>query len=116
MSNVQNNKFAPDYLVTPGEVLAEYLDELRMTKAEFAARTGLTQKTINEIIKAKAPINPEIALKFERPLGRPAHFWSNLERHYQGDLAQRADGSALLAKCSSKNTLLHCKKCQFKKF
>lgn len=91
MSNVQNNKFAPDYLVTPGEVLAEYLDELRMTQTELTDRTGLTKKTISKIIKAKAPINPEIALKFERPLGRPAHFWSNLERHYQYDLSRLDD-------------------------
>lgn len=91
MSNVQNNKFAPDYLVTPGEVLAEYLDELRMTQTELTDRTGLTKKNISKIIKAKAPINPEIALKFERPLGRPAHFWSNLERHYQYDLSRLDD-------------------------
>lgn len=62
-----------------------------MTQTELADRTGLTQKTINEIIKAKAPINPEIALKFERPLGRPAHIWSNLERHYQYDLSRLDD-------------------------
>jgi addiction module HigA family antidote len=91
MSNVQNNKFAPDYLVTPGEVLAEYLDELRMTQTELADRTGLTQKNINAIIKAKATITSETALKLERTLGRPAHFWSNLERHYQYDLSRVDD-------------------------
>lgn len=91
MNDMQNNSFAPDYLVTPGEVLAEYLAELNMTQAELADRTGLTKKTINEIIKAKAPITPETALKFERTLGRPAHFWSNLERNYQDDLTRLAE-------------------------
>jgi len=91
MIDVQKRMFAPDYLVTPGEVLTEYLDDLRMSQAELADRTGLTRKTINEIIKAKAPITPETALKFERTLGRPAHFWSNLERHYQDDLTRLAE-------------------------
>lgn len=98
MNNLQNHKFAPDYLVTPGEVLAEYLDELRMTQAELADRTGLTQKNINKIMKTKAPITPGVALKLERTLGRPAHFWSNLERHYQDDLTQLANGTPLPSK------------------
>lgn len=91
MSSMQTNRFVPDYLVTPGEVLEEYLEELGMTQAELADRTGLAKKTINEIIKAKSPITPETALKLERTLGRPAHFWSNLERQYQDDRARLAE-------------------------
>jgi HTH-type transcriptional regulator / antitoxin HigA len=91
MSSTQTNRFVPDYLVTPGEVLEEYLEDLGMTQAELADRTGLTKKTINEIIKAKSPITPETALKLERTLGRPAHFWSNLERQYQDDRTRLAE-------------------------
>lgn len=85
MSLKGKNTFVPDYLVTPGEVLEEYLESCSMTQAELAARTGLSKKTINEIVKGKSPITPETALKFERPLGRPADFWNNLERQYQED-------------------------------
>ena len=91
MSSMQTNRFVPDYLVTPGEVLEEYLEDLGMTQAELADRTGLAKKTINEIIKAKSPITPETALKLERTLGRPAHFWSNLERQYQDDRTRLAE-------------------------
>ncbi|MFH1913658.1 MAG: HigA family addiction module antitoxin [Pseudomonadota bacterium] len=91
MSSMQTNRFIPDYLVTPGEVLEEYLEELGMTQAELADRTGLAKKTINEIIKAKSPITPETALRLERTLGRPAHFWSNLERQYQDDRTRLAE-------------------------
>lgn len=62
-----------------------------MTQSELADKTGLAKKTINEIIKAKAPITPETALILERALGRPAHFWSHLERQYQDDRARMAD-------------------------
>jgi addiction module HigA family antidote len=79
------NQYAPDYLVLPGEVLVEYLEAYGMTQTELAARTGLTKKTINEIIKGKSPITSETALKLERSLGRPAHFWNNLERQFQED-------------------------------
>jgi addiction module HigA family antidote len=90
MSNTHNN-FVPDYVVTPGEVLSEYLGDAGMTQAELADRTGLAKKTINEIINDKSPITPETALKLERTLGRPACFWSSLERQRQDDKARIAE-------------------------
>jgi addiction module HigA family antidote len=92
MNNMQMaNKYVPDYLVTPGEVLEDYLGYAGITQAALANRTGLSKKTINEIVKAKSAITAETALKFERTLGRPAHFWSNLERQYQEDKVRLAD-------------------------
>ena len=92
MNNMQTvNEYTPDYLVTPGEVLEDYLENAGLTQASLAARTGLSKKTINEIIKAKCAITAETALKFERTLNRPAHFWSNLERQYQEDKTRLAD-------------------------
>jgi len=92
MNNMQTaNKYVPDYLVTPGEVLEDYLGYAGITQAALANRTGLSKKTINEIVKAKSAITAETALKFERTLGRPAHFWSNLERQYQEDKVRLAD-------------------------
>jgi addiction module HigA family antidote len=95
MSNKQTNQYIPDHIVTPGEVLEDYLESLGMTQAELAARTGLTKKTINEIIKGKSPITHETALKFERALGRPAHFWNNLERQFQEDRIRLAEQQRL---------------------
>ena len=97
MAEVMLNEYLPDYLVAPGEVLSDYLDGLKMTQAELAARTGLTKKTINEIIKGKAPISPETSLKLERALGRPAHFWNNLEAQFQENRARLAEEIRLKA-------------------
>jgi addiction module HigA family antidote len=92
MNNVQAvNNYVPDYLVAPGEILEDYLEYSRLTQTSLAERTGLSKKTINEIIKAKSAITAETALKFERTLGRPAHFWSSLERQYQEDKTRLAD-------------------------
>lgn len=68
MADTMLNQYVPDYLVTPGEVFEDYLEGFDMTQAELAARTGLTKKTVNEIIKGKSPITPETALKLERSL------------------------------------------------
>jgi addiction module HigA family antidote len=91
MSSTRINQYCPDYLTTPGEVLLDYLEDLGMTQAELADRTGLAKKTINEIVRGKSQITPETARKLEKVLGRPAHFWSNLERQYQDDKARLAE-------------------------
>ncbi|MFH0872549.1 MAG: HigA family addiction module antitoxin [bacterium] len=95
MTETMLNQYVPDYLVTPGEVLEEYLEAYGMAQAELAARTGLAKKTINEIIKGKSPITPETALKLERSLGRPAHFWNNMERQFQEDRSRLAEKERL---------------------
>ncbi|NLV22866.1 MAG: HigA family addiction module antidote protein [Syntrophomonadaceae bacterium] len=79
----KNIGFNPDIAISPGETLQEFVDSLAMTQVDLAKRTGLTTKTINEIIKGKAPITQETALKLESVFGTPASFWNNLEASYQ---------------------------------
>ncbi len=88
-------RYEPDYVSPPGETLQETLDALGMTQAELAERTGRSPKTINEIIKGKAPITPEMALQFERVLGVPASFWMNFERNYRESLARAEERERL---------------------
>jgi len=95
MADTTLNQYVPDYLVPPGEVLEDYLKAFGMTQAELADRTGLTKKTINRIIKGKAPITSETALKLECSLGRPAHFWNNLERQFQENRTRIAEEKRL---------------------
>ena len=77
--------FTPDWTVSPGEILVEYLECLGWTVPAFSIETGLAEATIHSIIDEKSPITPEIALG----LGRIIHsdrFWLNLERQYRSDL------------------------------
>lgn len=80
-------RYSPTYAVPPGETLLETIEALGMSRAELAKRTGLTPDTIDEIIQGRAPMTPEIALRFELVLGVPARFWMNLERRYRAALA-----------------------------
>lgn len=80
--------FSPDYAVLPGDTLQETIDSLGLSQRELSDRTGLADKTINQIIKGIAPITAETALLFERVTGVPAAFWNNLEANYRERLAR----------------------------
>jgi HTH-type transcriptional regulator / antitoxin HigA len=91
----KERSFSPDCAIPPGETLLEALEAKGMTQAELAKRTGRPAKTINEIVKGKAAITAETAIQFERVLGIPASFWTNLERNYQENRARQRDDESL---------------------
>jgi addiction module HigA family antidote len=75
--------------------LAETLAALDMTQAELATRLGRPKKTVNEIIKGKAAIEPDTALQLEAVLGVPADFWMTRETRYRESLARHSRKQAL---------------------
>jgi HTH-type transcriptional regulator/antitoxin HigA len=77
------NTFNPDYAVHPGEILDEILSANDMKKAEFAERSGLSVKTVSQIINCKDPVTAETAIKIERVLGIAASLWNNLDANYR---------------------------------
>lgn len=81
----------PDVIFPPGETLLESLEYKGMTQTELAKRTGMTTKHINEIVKGKIAISPEMALKLESALGVPASMWLALEQQYQEHLARQRE-------------------------
>lgn len=85
----------PDYAVAPGATLLETIESLGMDQRELSDRTGLATKTVNQIIKGKAPITHETALKLEQATGVPAHFWNNLETNYREALARAKERTRL---------------------
>jgi addiction module HigA family antidote len=86
MGKVANDDFLEP--ITPGDVIENYLESLGMSQAELARRAGLSSKTVNEIIARKSALTPATAIKLETVLGRPAHFWNNLESNYQDKKAR----------------------------
>ena len=87
------HRYEPDLVLPPGETLVEVIAERGMTQAELAARTGLSAKHINQIVKGIAPITPDTALLLESTTGVSARVWSNLEiayREHESRLEQAA--------------------------
>ncbi len=81
-------RFAPDYAVPPGTTLLETIQTLGIDQKELAERTGLSAKTLNLIIKGKAPLTQPTAMVLERVTSVPARIWNNLEANYQEQLAR----------------------------
>ncbi|EPR65694.1 HigA family addiction module antitoxin [Cyclobacterium qasimii] len=75
-------------LSCPGDSIQEHIDHIAMSQAELAERLGRSVPKLNELIKGKAPITKETAIKLEYVLGVPASFWLNLERTYQDELLE----------------------------
>jgi addiction module HigA family antidote len=86
MANEQT-VWQPDWAVSPGEVLAEALEERGMSQSELARRMDRPVKTINEIVNAKAAITPDTAIQLERAIGISARLWNGLETQYRERLA-----------------------------
>jgi addiction module HigA family antidote len=85
----------PDYATPPGWTLEETLEELSMSQAELARRTGLSTKHVNQIVRGKVPITIEVARRLERATGHPARLWNNLESRYQEHRARLAEEAEL---------------------
>ena len=85
------SQFKPDYAVSPGWVLEEYLETKGFSQAELARRCGRSAKLISEIISGEAPITPETALQFQRVLGLDATIWLGIEADYRLHKAQEAE-------------------------
>lgn len=73
-------------IVHPGEVIKEYLETAEMSQGELARQCEMTPKTISKVVNGLASVQPYMAVKFEKVLKRPAHFWMNLQTNF--DLAQ----------------------------
>jgi len=94
-SSKTDHPYAPDYAVPPGETLLETIEALGMDQRELAVRTGLTPKTINLIVKGRAPLTFETAIRLERATSVPARVWNNLETNYRAVLAQSEERTRL---------------------
>lgn len=67
----------------PGMTLRATLEELDITQAELARRSGLTPKHVNQLIKGMVGLSFYVAFKLEQATGVPARLWNALEADYQ---------------------------------
>lgn len=77
------NHFNPDYAVHPGEILEETLDARGLTRKDAASRCGISAKHLNQILRGKASVMPDLAISLERVLGVAADVWTTLQCQYE---------------------------------
>ncbi len=86
MATAKKYAFAPDYAIAPGATLKEVLETKGISQSDLAARMGMADKTISQIINGIAPISFDTAYKLELVLGISASFWNHLELAYREKL------------------------------
>ena len=65
----------------PGEMLQEdFLPDYRLTVASLAEAIGVSRQSINELLRARRAVSPEMALRLSRLFGNSAEFWLNAQR------------------------------------
>lgn len=89
MTRSVTSEFDPDWVSPPGDTIEDLLSERGWTQAEFATRTGFTKKHINDLVKGRAAITPDAAMRLERVLDAPADFWLRRESRYREALERR---------------------------
>ncbi len=65
----------------PGEMLREdFLPDYGLTVATLANAAGVSRQSINELLRERRAISPEMALRLSRLFGNTAEFWMNAQR------------------------------------
>lgn len=87
----------PDYVVTTGDFITEWMEDEATNAAELSRRLGVTRKHVSELLSGKAPLSHQLALALERVTGVPARIWVQYESGYRGDLARLDEVAGLEA-------------------
>jgi HTH-type transcriptional regulator/antitoxin HigA len=91
--NATEPKF--DFPAQPGRLLQRELDAQSISQAQLAARTGLSPKHVNLVIKGAAPISADVAVTLEQVLGTSADLWLQLEASRQAHDAREEQERSL---------------------
>lgn len=65
----------------PGEMLREdFLPDYGLTVARLAESLGVSRQSVNELLRERRAVSPEMALRLARLFGNSAEFWLNAQR------------------------------------
>ena len=65
----------------PGEMLREdFLPDYSLTVAGLAEALGVSRQTVNELLRERRTLSPEMALRLSRLFGNTPEFWLNAQR------------------------------------
>ena len=78
IANTRQLKRRPTH---PGEMLREdFLPDYELTVAGLAEALGVSRQSINELLRGRRAVSPEMALRLSRLFGNSAEFWLNAQR------------------------------------
>ena len=76
--NTRVRKIRPTH---PGAMLREdFLPDYGLTVSSFAKAIGVSRQTVNELLRERRAVSPEMALRLARLFGNSPEFWLNAQR------------------------------------
>ena len=67
--------------IHPGEMLREdFMPDYKLSVASLAEALGVSRQTVNELLRERRSLSPEMALRLSRLFGNSAEFWLNAQR------------------------------------
>src|SRR5512137_2645828 len=65
----------------PGEMLREdFLRDYGLTAAGLASAIGVSRQSVNELLRGRRAVSPEMALRLGKLFGNSPAFWLNAQR------------------------------------
>lgn len=65
----------------PGEMLREdFLTDFELTVSGLADAVGVSRQSINELLRGRRAVSPEMSLRLARLFGNSPEFWLNAQR------------------------------------
>jgi addiction module HigA family antidote len=65
----------------PGEILREdFMPDYGLNVTTFAAAIGVSRQSVNELLRGRRALSPEMAVRLAQLFGNSAAFWLNLQR------------------------------------
>lgn len=65
----------------PGAMLREdFMPDFGLTVASLAEAVGVSRQSINELLRGRRAVSPEMALRLSRLFGNTPEFWLNAQR------------------------------------
>lgn len=65
----------------PGEMLREdFLPDFGLTASGLAEAIGVSRQSINELLRERRSVSPQMALRLARLFGNSPEFWLNAQR------------------------------------
>lgn len=76
--NARNTRRRPTH---PGEMLREdFLPDYGLTVSGLAQAIGVSRQSVNDLLRGRRAVSPEMALRLAKLFGNSAEFWLNAQR------------------------------------
>lgn len=96
--SIPNSRAVSRQPTHPGEMLREdFLPDYALTATGLAEAIGVSRQSVNELLRGRRAVSPEMALRLGRLFGNSPEFWLNVQgsvdlwaaaQHLKGEVAR----------------------------